>query len=475
MTRMLVLALSARIGLCSVVSEFLEVAKELGPSVRAVGCVGPLLRMENGADAIRQGLGAPPDKTVVALSSDLVLIEARDCDTSDPRRISDDAASAMCGGDVLVYAVKAHDVRARGERKAQYLSGLVAGLERSSQSSWSKKVVVAVEGLDKEVEDLVSDDLSLVDLADVKIVDAMDSEALKAAVFGGQQGDGRSPEAVARSLSSPRKRSSLSPSAGNVAKRAAEVAALKACSAAFDALEIEEAVALLAARWQLDSKFSIDYQDHAASLVDDILVKFDKLVDQDVFDTDAYSRKRAEAAIAASSALDAAFFETQLTLLAQDTAQHLRSGLKGLRVTKAVKPQTNALLKDAANYFETKAHSAFGPSKTAGGRHWKARKNSVLDALSDYIDERLQVARLQGTYVPDAQLFKWPFPVAFSFHWLVPAALGRVETQQRGLSLRDKQLFDIKDQADAPRFPIPAAVQKFSKNLVTSNTNAPVE
>lgn len=469
-------------------SEFAEVARSLGPQLRLVSCVGPRLRLESGEDAILSGLGASrSDKKVVALSSETVLLLARESDTSDGYAISDEAVSVIGAADVIVYAIKGHDVLARGDRRAKYLSGLVAGLERSLST---KKVVLAIDGLDEMTRRLAEEDLTLLPTVETVIVDALDAEALRSAVGSNEDhglSAGRSPEAVALSLeSAARKRrigswQQLARTAQRNTKQATEVTANRACSVAIDTLiadDLDEAVALLGARWQLDAKFCPDYAAHAASLVDDILVKFDKRVESDLLDTEAYARTRADLAVIATAAVDAAFFETQLSLLAQDTAQHLRTGLKGLRVTKAVKPQTQAVLKDADVYFESRAQAAFGHPKhdPTCTRNWRGRKRTVINTLADYIEERLQVAKLQGTHIPDdSPKLKWPFPVAFSFHWLVPAALGRVETQQRGLSPKDKQLFDIRDGAENPRFPIPAAVSKFSRNLVASNTNSPVE
>jgi len=187
--------------------------------------------------------------------------------------------------------------------------------------------------------------------------------------------------------------------------------------------------------------------------------------------TDAYARKREELKDVVLGKLDDEFLASQLQLLARQTARHLRTGLKNLRISKSMTKQTQTLLADADAYFVSKAQAAFG------SRPWKAKQKDVYDALDDYVNERLQVARLQGTYLPDndsgAKI--WPFPINFAFHWLLPSALGLREQQSRGLSATDRKNFNIVDDK-VTRFPIPGQISQFAKNLVSpASTGTPVE
>ena len=66
-------------------------------------------------------------------------------------------------------------------------------------------------------------------------------------------------------------------------------------------------------------------------------------------------------------------------------------------------------------------------------------------------------------------------PCALSLHMLQPAAFGRLATTS-GLTAADLARFNVRPDDDAkPSFGIPAAVSKFTKGLIASNTNAPVE
>ena len=109
----------------------------------------------------------------------------------------------------------------------------------------------------------------------------------------------------------------------------------------------------------------------------------------------------------------------------------------------------------------------------------QAAKRQLDFALHDFVTDRLEAAMLQGTHVPDGNrgLRKlWPFPCALSFHVLQPAAFGRLANSASGLNDNDLKRFNVKpEDVGAPSFSIPAAVSKFTKNMIASNSNSPVE
>merc|ERR1711924_180815 len=87
-------------------------------------------------------------------------------------------------------------------------------------------------------------------------------------------------------------------------------------------------------------------------------------------------------------------------------------------------------------------------------------------------------AVLGGTHIPGGRqgLRKlWPFPVALSFHWLQPAALGRAVDGAQGLTASDLARFNVKaEDVGKPAFAIPDRLKNLGAGLRSSNA-APVE
>ena len=94
------------------------------------------------------------------------------------------------------------------------------------------------------------------------------------------------------------------------------------------------------------------------------------------------------------------------------------------------------------------------------------------------LQERLDAAVLGGTHIPGGRqgLRKlWPFPVALSFHWLQPAALGRAVDGAQGLTASDLKRFNVKaEDVGKPAFAIPDRLKNLGAGLRSSNA-APVE
>ena len=93
-------------------------------------------------------------------------------------------------------------------------------------------------------------------------------------------------------------------------------------------------------------------------------------------------------------------------------------------------------------------------------------------------DHDVDAAVLGGTHIPGGRqgLRKlWPFPVALSFHWLQPAALGRAVDGAQGLTASDLKRFNVKaEDVGKPAFAIPDRLKNLGAGLRSSNA-APVE
>ena len=164
----------------------------------------------------------------------------------------------------------------------------------------------------------------------------------------------------------------------------------------------------------------------------------------------------------------------QLELLRAKAFGELKKKLKGLRIQRGVRQDAQKMVSQSVAFFDQKAKAAL--AKTA----WSARaqKRDLERFLSDYVQERLDAAVLGGTHIPGGRqgLRKlWPFPVALSFHWLQPAALGRAVDGAQGLTASDLQRFNVKaEDVGKPAFAIPDRLKNLGAGLRSSNA-APVE
>mmetsp|Transcript_19162 Transcript_19162/g.24862 ORF Transcript_19162/g.24862 Transcript_19162/m.24862 type:complete len:499 (-) Transcript_19162:210-1706(-) len=479
-------------------NEFSEVVKGL-ERVWTLGIVGP--RLEH--DLLINSFGTRSKSVGCVLRDDVVLVECREpqVDLSDAERLSGNAIGAMACADGLIYIITETEAR----RGPAWLAGLVAGLEAALRTGRKcpRIVLLAISGetVDRDLAQAVqsaataawetriakprfwssaspkilavrAQDVDTVILAKERIAAVLEDAAGRDAVLGRTVDLAQ----ILHQAKPTSKRTSKSTQRVLAKKQILETTAGAKCALATTQIidtSIDTAIEHLIRR--IDDKFCENYDEECSLAIGDVLDSFDDQLNTEIFETEAYTRARAELADSIKTKIDDTFLDQQLQLLAQSTAQHLRTGLKNLRISQSMTKQTNALLADADTFFAEKAAKAFGTS-----RPWKAKQRDVNIALSDYVTERLQLARLQGTFIPDQSdtplLTKlWPFPINFAFHWLVPSALGLREQQSRGLTPKDRAYFNIVDGRES-RFPIPSAISSFTKNLVApGSANAPVE
>ena len=175
----------------------------------------------------------------------------------------------------------------------------------------------------------------------------------------------------------------------------------------------------------------------------------------------------------ARRALERTVLPAQLELLRAKAFGELKKKLKGLRIQRGVRQDAQKMVSQSVAFFDQKAKAAL--AKTA----WSARaQKRDLERFYDYVQERLDAAVLGGTHIPGGRqgLRKlWPFPVALSFHWLQPAALGRAVDGAQGLTASDLKRFNVKaEDVGKPAFAIPDRLKNLGAGLRSSNA-APVE
>ena len=493
--RTLVLASTA---LCSsalaLVSEYSSTAAKISGPVKTVGCVGGAEAL---SDLLVPSLGEASPVAAAPPASEggasVVVIDARGGKLDDAGDVDADGVAAMVASDGVVYGVAA--APAAGD--LGYLSGLLVALEvelevRAAEGApRAPKVVVVVAPGD--AGKTVAADLQKVwalaakppaflsaDLGAVFAVTVVDSQQTNAAAsveaaLAGCGSEGSGAEAVARL-----KASSLSAKAavGGKAPKGSEADYAHApavAAAAERALSetLPKAARDLGGRLDLGRAFCATLGAECMGVVGDVVEAFDGACAGAA--GSFHAAKRAAVEADAKAALRDAFLPGQLALLSELAFDDLKKSLKGLRVAPGMTAESAKMVKAAVKLFEAKAADALK------GTGWsaKASKRALELALGDFVTDRLEAAQLGGTHVPDGEsgLRKlWPFPVALSFHWLQPAALGRAASSASGLSPADLKRFNVRpEDVGKPSFSIPAAVSKFTKGMISSNSNAPVE
>ena len=486
--------------------EFAEVAKGL-EKVWTLGVVGPRLESEVLVGTFGDRTKGNKESGCV-LKEDVVLVECRDSDVdlSDANRLSANAVGTMACADGLVYVVQESEAR----QSPRFLSGLVAGFEASLRTGrrGQKMVVIAVAGpsvdrsLVQEIDRFARDAWSSVSkprgfttlpppkfvVVRAQDVDAVFGSSISRSLreFSSEEDDeSRRAVDIAKVLATatPTMKGKKATKMVIPKRKAVELFAGSQLADAVDALFtdggfIDAAKDNLARRF--DDKFCETYADECDLVAGDALDRFDDAASSvaeaftdgnldDVEATDSYARKRAQVKDIVLGKLDDAFLDSQLQYLARETARHLRTGLKNLRISKSMSKQTQSLLKDADAYFVSKASAAFGPN-----RPWKAKQKDVYEALNDFITERLQVARLQGTYLPDSEgtgLSRfWPFPINFAFHWLLPSFLGIKPLQSKGLTKRDMRMLNVGEFAPPAKLAIGKKAKEISQYFTQTAT-----
>lgn len=110
-------------------------------------------------------------------------------------------------------------------------------------------------------------------------------------------------------------------------------------------------------------------------------------------------------------------FAKQILKLREIAYQVFRGNLTRIRINDRVEKNVNAAVKDAENYFVEKAESLRCSLST-----WRYdnERHELVNHMREDATERLQLARLQGNYVPPIRA-----PVAVAFHTLLSAPFGR--------------------------------------------------
>lgn len=129
----------------------------------------------------------------------------------------------------------------------------------------------------------------------------------------------------------------------------------------------------------------------------------------------AFARKRNE--LRAMCLADAhSLYTRQMVRLRDLSYQVFRSSLARIRINDKVEKNVNTAMKNAEKYFVEKAETLRCPLS-----NWRFdnERHELVNHMREDSTERLQIARLQGNYVPPIRS-----PVAIAFHTLLTAPFG---------------------------------------------------
>lgn len=132
--------------------------------------------------------------------------------------------------------------------------------------------------------------------------------------------------------------------------------------------------------------------------------------------TKAFSRKKDE--LRSSCLADAySLYAKQILKLREVAYQVFRGNLARIRINDRVEKNVNTAVKEAEVYFVEKAESL---RSTLSNWRFDNERHELVNHMREDATERLQLARLQGNYVP-------PFraPVAVAFHTLLTSPFGQ--------------------------------------------------
>lgn len=112
-----------------------------------------------------------------------------------------------------------------------------------------------------------------------------------------------------------------------------------------------------------------------------------------------------------------ALFAKQILKVRENAYQVFRAKLARIRINDQVEKNVRAAVKEAEAFFVEHAESL--RSKLSNWR-FDNERHELVNHMRDDATERLQLARLQGNYVP-----RMRSPIAFAFHTLLLAPFGR--------------------------------------------------
>lgn len=155
-------------------------------------------------------------------------------------------------------------------------------------------------------------------------------------------------------------------------------------------------------------------------------VENDRLIERtlDVYDKDAivykttraFSRKRDELNSCLLSD-SYALFSKQVLKVRENAYQVFRAKLARIRINDQVEKNVRAAVKEAESFFVQNSESL---RSKLGNWRFDHERHELVNHMRDDATERLQLARLQGNYVPNMRA-----PIAFAFHTLLAAPFGQ--------------------------------------------------
>lgn len=161
----------------------------------------------------------------------------------------------------------------------------------------------------------------------------------------------------------------------------------------------------------------------------------------DVFDTDAAAHKSTKAFTRKRNELRSvllsecyALFTKQILKLREVSYQVFRGKLTRIRINNQVEKMVRNAVKEAETYFVENADAL---RSQLGGWRFDNERHELVNHMRDDATERLQLARLQGSYVPPMRA-----PIAFAFHTLLLAPFGRDSRAPQSLEKEMQQVYD---------------------------------
>jgi len=136
-------------------------------------------------------------------------------------------------------------------------------------------------------------------------------------------------------------------------------------------------------------------------------------------------------------------YNRQLTKARETAFGIFRSKLIQVSVGPNVEAEVDVCIRETDTFFCEKAKAML-----VAGSNWRFdnERRELNAEIRESADTRLKVARVQGTYAPNARL-----PISLSFHYLNPKPFGFGPSKD-GMGPQDQVTFDKKKDAPAVGF-----------------------
>lgn len=167
-------------------------------------------------------------------------------------------------------------------------------------------------------------------------------------------------------------------------------------------------------------------------LIEETLKVYDR--DASVYkSTRAFARKREE--LQSRLLTDSyALFAKQILKVRENAYQVFRAKLARIRITDKVETNVKGAVKEAELFFIKNGEAL---RSKMGNWRFDNERHELVNHMRDDATERLQLARLQGNYVPPIRA-----PIAFAFHTLLLAPFGKDSRLQTPYAEEMKQTYD---------------------------------